>query len=321
VEHIVTNGPFRLESWQPGRSFALSRNPEYRGRFPGNIQRVEVSSQVDPLAPDEAAGVDILFGFPLLKTIDSALQRQGEIYVSQPALLTNYLGLDVSRPPFDDRRVRRAFALAIDRETLSYKDQWGTIPATGGFVPPGMPGHSPGIGLPYDPDGARQLLAEAGYPEGSGFPAIDSLASPGDALRSTYLQEQWREVLGVEIAWHIAEPGTFLERLARESPHMALPVWLADYPDPDSFLRVCIRRWNRWRNEVYDGLVAAARGAMDQEKRLKLYRQADRILVEEAPVVPLNYGCWHWLQKPWVRKLATSPMAVWHYKDTILDPH
>jgi ABC-type oligopeptide transport system substrate-binding subunit len=67
--------------------------------------------------------------------------------------------------------------------------------------------------------------------------------------------------------------------------------------------------------------VAAARGAMDQEKRLKLYQQADRILVEEAPLVPLLYGCWHLLLKPWVRKLPGSPMAVWHYKDMILEPH
>ena len=321
VGNLVTNGPFRLESWQPERSMVLSRNPGYRGRFPGNIQRVEVSSQGDPLAPEEAGSVDVLFGFPLLKTIDTTLQRQGEIYRSQPALTTDYLGLNPSRPPLDDPRVRRAFALAIDRETLSYEDQWGGYPATGGFVPPGMPGHSPGIGLPYDPDGARQILAEARYPEGSGFPVIESLAQPGNALKSTYLQEQWREVLGVEMAWHFVDGDTFFDLLDREPPHMFLATWVADYPDPDSFLRLGIRRLTRWRNEVYDGLVAAAKGAMDQEKRLKLYQQADRILVEEAPIVPLLYGCWHWLQKPWVRKLPASPMAIWHYKDMILELH
>ena len=266
--------------------------------------------------------VDVFFGLPLLKTIDSALRQQhSEIYVSQPALLTSYLGLNTSLPPFDDPRVRRAFALAIDRETLSSEEQWGTIPATGGFIPLGMPGHSPGIGLPYDPDGARQLLAEAGYPEGSGFPVIDSLAPPAHAPRSTYLQEQWREVLGVEITWELMELTRLLDLLDREPPHMFLMTWLADYPAPDTFLRSRFRCYTRWRNEVYDRLVAAAKGAMDQEKRLKLYRQADRILVEEAPIVPLNYGCWHWLQKPWVRAVTTSPMAVWHYKDVILEPH
>ena len=145
--------------------------------------------------------MDVFFGVPLPAIMDRALQRHGEIHLSQPSLMTDYLGLDVSRPPFDDPRVRRAFVLATDRETLSYEIQRGSNPpATGGFLPPGMPGHSPGIGLPYDPDGARQLLAEAGYPKGSGFPVIDSLTAR-ESLRNTYLQEQWREVLGVEITW------------------------------------------------------------------------------------------------------------------------
>jgi ABC-type oligopeptide transport system substrate-binding subunit/class 3 adenylate cyclase len=317
VGHLVTNGPFRLESWQPGRSMVLSRNSEYRGRFRGNVQRVEVSSPVDPLAPYEADSVDVSFEFRPL---------QGEIYVPQPLLATGYLNLDVSRPPFDDPRVRRAFVLAIDRETLSYEIQWGDAPATGGFIPPGMPGHSPGIGLLYDPDGARQLLAEAGYPKGSGFPAIDSLDTPDplaadESPRNTYLQEQWREVLGVEITWELVERTIGSDRLDREPPRMFRAIWFADYPDPDSFLRVCIRDRTRWRNEVYERLVAAARGAMDPGERIKLYHQADRILVEEAPIVPLFYGCFQLLLKPWVRKYPTSPMNSWYWKDVVIEPH
>ena len=140
VGKLVSNGPFRLESWQPGRSMILSRNPEYRGRFRGNIQRVELSSPVDPLAPDEAGSVDVIFGLPLLTKMDRALPLQGAIYVSQPALTTGYLGLDVSRPPFDDPRVRRALVLATDRETLSYEDQWGSIPGHRRFHPTGDAG-------------------------------------------------------------------------------------------------------------------------------------------------------------------------------------
>ena len=97
--------------------------------------------------------------------------------------------------------------------------------------------------------------------------------------------------------------------------------WIADYPDPDSFLRVCIRHRTRWRNEVYDRLVAAARGVMDQGERITLYQQADRILVEEAPIVPLYYGRYHLLLKPWVKKFPTSPMHSWYWKDVILEPH
>ena len=97
--------------------------------------------------------------------------------------------------------------------------------------------------------------------------------------------------------------------------------WNADYPDPDNFLRVCIRRRTRWRNEVYHGLVAAAKGAMEQGERMNLYQKADRILIEEASIIPLEYGCFHLLVKPWVRTYPTSPMHAWYWKDVILEPH
>jgi oligopeptide transport system substrate-binding protein len=322
VEHIVTNGPFTLESWQLGRSMVLTRNPEYRGRFRGNIQRAELSLLVNQLASHEAGSVDVYIGVGVPAKIDRALQQHGEIYVSQPWLNTNYLGFDASRPPFDDPRVRRAFALATDRETWSHELHGGFSPAIGGFIPPGMPGHSPGIGLPYDPDGARRLLAEAGYPKGSGFPVVDSLAPAGyGTLRNTYLKEQWREVLGVEIGWKLVEHTRLSDLLDRAPPHMHSFWWVADYPDPDSFLRLCIGRRTRWRNEVYDRLVAAARGAMDQGERLKLYQQADRILVEEAVIVPLTYGRFPLLLQPWVKKYPTSPMNAWYFEDVILEPH
>ena len=113
----------------------------------------------------------------------------------------------------------------------------------------------------------------------------------------------------------------FLDLLDREQPLMYRVTWIADYPDPDSFLRVCIRHRTRWRDENYDRLVAAARGAMDQGERITLYQQADRILVEEAPIVPLYYGCYHLLVKPWVRTCPTSPMHSWYWRDVILEPH
>ena len=114
------------------------------------------------------------------------------------------MGFDVNRPPFDDPRVRRAFVLATDREMLADVALRGYVfPATGGFVPPGIPGHSPGIGSPYDPEGARQLLAEAGYPDGRGFPVVGALL-PRAAITLAgceYQQAQWQENLGVEIVW------------------------------------------------------------------------------------------------------------------------
>jgi len=173
-EYPVTNGPFRLASWERGESMVLERNPTYHGRFSGNLQRVEclfLSGQTGSLLHlYEDNRLDV-YGDLSPAGLNRARQRCAGEYVWGPRLSLDFAGFDVSRPPFDDRRVRRAFTLATDRETLADVILRGyASPATGGFVPPGMPGHSPGIGLPYDPEAARRLLAEAGYPGGRGFP-------------------------------------------------------------------------------------------------------------------------------------------------------
>jgi ABC-type transport system substrate-binding protein len=227
--------------------------------------------------------------------------------------------------PFDDPRVRRAFALATDKETLADVVSRGYVfPATGGFVPPGMPGHSAGIGLPYDPEQARQLLAEAGYPGSSGFPDVSLLALSAVPIASKeFLQMQWLENLGIEIIWEIADDhGVLLDRLGREPPHMYLHGWVADYPDPDNFLRVSpICREARWRNDAYERLVEEARRVMDQGERMEVYQQADRILIEEAPIVPLGHGRFSPLVKPWVSNLPLPAIGGWFLKDVIIEPH
>ena len=139
-----------------------------------------------------ALGICLLGGFELHGTV--------------PSLQTYYVGFDVSRPPFDDPRVRQAFALATDRHMLAHVAMRGhEFPATGGFVPVGMPGHAAGISLPYDPGRARRLLAEAGYRSGCGFPVVEALGARDRQPLSSSLQAQWRENLEVEIHWELLE--------------------------------------------------------------------------------------------------------------------
>ncbi len=326
VGSIVTNGPFQLEAWDRGERILLSRNPRYHGRFEGNAQRVELFLIQDPYAQLEiyqADGLDVLDLWALpAPEMDRARQRHATEYISVPVPRTHYVGFDVSRPPFDDLRVRRAFVLATDRERLAEVAMRGCrFPAMGGFVPPGVPGHSSGIGLPYDPDLAGQLLAEAGYPGGCGLPVVESLTGDDDTVR-TYLWAQWRENLGAEIKWGPAEYGVLRDRIEREPPHMFILSWGAAYPDPDFFLRASpVRRDSRWRDETYDGLVEQARRVTDQKERMRLYRQADRILVEEAVIMPLTYGRMHLLVKPWVKKFPTSTIRQWFWKDVVIEPH
>jgi ABC-type oligopeptide transport system substrate-binding subunit/DNA-binding SARP family transcriptional activator len=324
--NLITNGPFRLEAWRRGEVLVLARNPDYHGHFQGNVQRVELFPLTDwsarlQMYEDDALEVLGITFFPSAKR-ELARQRYAGEYVSRPVLETCFLVFDANGPPFDDVRVRRAFALATDRETLAEEVLQGyATAATGGLLPQGMPGHSPDIGLPYDPEQAQRLLAEAGYPGGRGFPAVDTLAPRVVEARVTYLQSQWREILGVEVAWQTPEWATFLDQLNNERHHLFCAMWVADYPDPDNFLRVSrTETWAGWQNERYDRLVGEARRVMEQEERMKRYRQAEEILVAEAPILPLTYEREHLLIKPWISYYPTTASRAVFWKDVVIAP-
>lgn len=327
LEKFVTNGPFKLLSWDLGKSMTLERNPIYHGSFDGNLNRVEclflTGEGALSLRMYENDDLDICTGLPLVE-MDRARQRYAGDYVSGPWPSTDFIGFDVSRPPFDDQLVRRAFTLATDRETLAHVALRGyAFPATGGLVPPGIVGHSPAIGLPYDPLKARQLLSDAGYPEGRGFPAIDCLArdDPGHDRMCEYLSTLWLENLGVEVNWQQVQWRRFPKRLLDEKPHMWMVGWWADYPDPDDFLRIQWWVSPDWHHQAFKRLVKDAQQVMDQEERMSIYRRADQIMIETAPILPLAYGRFHILVKPWVKNYITSTLDWWSWKNVILEPH
>jgi oligopeptide transport system substrate-binding protein len=329
VENIVTNGPFRLVAWQRGHSMVLERNPAYRGRFTGNVQQVQLrlmsfAYMSTQMKLYEANALDTLSLWARPGTeVERFRQQHADDYLSQPLLNTYFIGFDVSRSPFDDPLVRRAFVLAIDREKLADVVLGGYVfPATGGLIPPGMPGHSAGIGLPYDPDQARRLLAEAGYPRGQGFPAVEWFSTRGEVHILQYLQAQWSEALGIDLAVEAMGRDTLFDRLRKAPSHLFYMGSLADYPDPDCFLRASTGLgYTRWRNERYDELVEKARRISDQEERMKLYQQADRILMDKAVIMPYLHEVIHQLVKPWLSRYPISPLKAWFWKDVIIEPH
>jgi oligopeptide transport system substrate-binding protein len=325
--NIVTNGAFKLETWEQNEAMTLLRATDYHGRFTGNLERVEIFFDVEwsaQLEMYEAGDLDFLsFGGTMLER-DRARRRHAGEYVSAPMLGTTYAGFDVSRPPFDDPRVRRAFAMATDKQTLADMILRGyEFPASGGFVPPGVPGHSTSFGQPYDAEQAQELLAEAGYPGGKGFPSVNAWTWQGIKNRAEFLQAHWMEILGVQIAWDVMGFSEFIHRVDREPAHMIQTVWMPDYPDPDSVLRASpIRRRAHWQNDAFERLVEKARRVLDQENRMELYAQADKIMVEdEVVLIPLTYMWSHILVKPWVREFPVSAINEWLWKDFVIEPH
>lgn len=321
--NIVTNGPFQLESYKRGECITLVRNPSYHGHFTGNLQRVEFILGVNVNSSEELEIYDsnhvdfAQLGAETYHTRHSCAEE----FISKPLPLTYYVRFDTSSPPFDDLRVRRAFVMAVDRKRLADEVIEGFhYPATGGFVPPGAPGHSPGIGLPYDPAQARQLLKEAGYPHGRDFPDLKLVSLWYSLPRAIeYLEAQWLDNLNVGVTSEEVDKANYSNELL--DAKLSFSGWNMDYPDPDNFLRVCVQtQLPHWRNESYDGLLEEAHRTSNPNDRIRLYKEADKILMEDAAIMPTTYGREHRLCKPWVR-LPTGMAGFWYYKDIIIEPH
>jgi oligopeptide transport system substrate-binding protein len=326
---IVSNGPFTLKSWQPEDRLVLERNPLYHGRFRGNLQQVELAVAPGgelPAAQEmyEADRVDVLALMTgmepgAVRELDRIRQRHGADYVSLPEEVTYFLAFDVTRPPFTDRQVRRAFALALDRQVLADGVLGGyRQPATGGLVPRAMPGHCPGIALPCDPEQAAELLASTGYPSGAGFPEAELRHHAPARGVAEYLRSAWQEHLGVAVNLNLHEPAA---KPVETRPHLSLTGWATAYDDPHGFLGVAVSLYTAWGSEPYLDLVERARCSTDPSERMALYAEAERLLVEEVPLLPLLYGQQHLLLKPWVRRYPLSVRGTPCWKDVILEPH
>jgi oligopeptide transport system substrate-binding protein len=271
----------------------------------------------------EAGEFDVINAWKVLDELDQVWGRYSREFVAGPLENTFCLVFDITRPPFNDLRVRKALSLAINKSEVWARLRIGaadtSIPATGGFVPPGTPGHSPGISLAFNPDEAKKLLAEAGYPEGKDFPQIEILCVYENDEESRRIERtfssRWKEILGIESQWEFIIWESFLKRMQTTQPMMFSLVWVADYPDPDNFLRLGLPKGTGWKNDDYDALIERSMRSLDQTERLTLLKEADKILVEEAPIIPLGYYGNNYLVKPWVRRFSRS----WKY--VIIDPH
>ncbi|MCJ7624138.1 MAG: ABC transporter substrate-binding protein, partial [Anaerolineaceae bacterium] len=308
---IVNNGAFRLESWEKpsGKTIHFTRNPRYFGSFKGNIERVTLvfyQNELEMYQSFAAGDLDMVKFLipPLQQDVLKHYRETGQLHISTvPFVDAIYFVVD--RPPFDNPDLRRAFVLATDREKLARVIE-NQLPATGGYVPPDLPGHSPDIGLPYDPQQAQRILADAGYPQGRGFPSVNMLLNlvgleKGDNLVFAYLQEMWKENLGVTIQKCLYDSATLGFETCQDF-HAFFTGWLADYPDPASFLQTnYLIDQSRWQNPIFEALVEEGRHTLEQSQRLYLYRQADRILTEEAVILPLFYGHIYELRQPWAQ--------------------
>jgi ABC-type oligopeptide transport system substrate-binding subunit len=175
----------------------------------------------------------------------------------------------------------------------------------------------------FDPDAARQLLVDAGYPNGRGLPELACLevTPPGEtASQGQWISRQLKEHLGIRLTPQEVSLAEILRHAQDDERQLWMVGWSADYTDPNAMMRG--GAWPKmcnWPNRRFSQLVNAARIERDQEQRLEMYRQAEQLMADDVPLIPLIYGRWHVLVKPWVKRLATSATVWTIFKDVILD--
>jgi len=292
---LVGSGAYTLERVDTDR-FVLKANPRYWAGEPA-IGTVDMITSLEGRSAVEAFEAGDLDVAPI-SFLDAgwiAYDRSlGPTLRSEPDLSVTYYGFDTRRPPFDDVRVRQAFGMAVDWRRLAALDEPGSsVPATG-MVPSGIPGTPDGDYLPpYDPDAARALLAEAGYPGGAGLPPISFIANGGGYDEG--IVAMLEENLGVSIDYATMDFGLYQERLATDPPQIWSLSWVADYPGPNDFLGVLLGTGSTanqggWSNAAFDAAVAEASSAADPAAATADYARALEIVRDQVPVVPVAYG-------------------------------
>jgi oligopeptide transport system substrate-binding protein len=253
--------------------------------------------------------------------MDRATDEAGPFYLDlnvAPELSFYYIGFNTAEPPFDDVNIRRAFSMAIDQEKLTslvFKDM---VQTADGILPPGMPGYNEElIGLGYDIEMARELIAQSSYGGVSQLPPITITTTGWGGLISSELESivyQWRENLGVEVTVRQLEPERFLYNLGEEKDEMFFIGWVADYPHPQDFLEVLFygggdNNYGEYSNPEVDALLDRAGVELDNDLSLALYQQAEQLLVEDAACLPLWFGKNYVLVKPYVAGYELTPLG------------
>lgn len=296
-ENIVTNGPFHLEFRRIRDRIRLSKNPNY-----WNAKVVKLNT-IDALTIEQATtGLNLFlkgqsdwqpsppsFLMPELKKRDD--------FLAAPGMITYFYRINVTKPPLDDVHVRRALNMAVDKQLIVDKVlKAGQEPARS-IVPPGTAAGyvSPKCGT-YDPQAARDELAKSSYAkQGKAFPTIEILynTSEGHRAIAEVIQQQWKNNLNIEVKLLNMEWTSFLDAVHQKQYSVARAGWIGDYPDPNTFLDMWVTDGENnetgWSNAEYDKLIQDAAAETDPQKRLDIFERAERILMDEQPIIPIYF--------------------------------
>lgn len=328
VGHIVTSGPFILKEWSPQERLVVEKSPTYWDRDNVKLNAI-VFYPIDNVDAEERA----FRAGQLHVTYNLSISKIATYRRDQPASLriddyvnTFFFRFNTRRAPLDDARVRRALSLGIDRQLIASKVLLGGQRPAPSLVPPDMPGYTPPASPMHDPDTARRLLAEAGYPGGRGLPPIELLYNNSQILRlvAEAIQEMWRRDLGVDVRLVNQEYKVVFANRRTGNYQILMGDWVGDYLDPTTYLDLwrsdAGNNHTGWGRKEYDALMNRAAATVDPAARADLLRQAELLMLEAAPVAPIYFNTHVYLKHPALKHWHPSPMDHIDYRHVSLEP-
>ena len=300
-------GPFTLKEWDLGNQIILEPFDRYH-MGAANLDSVRIRFAGGGLTQYENDEVDIAdVGFTDIERVKDPSSPLNAEFVSRNELSVFYIGFNVDQPPFDDPLVRQAFAASVDKTELQEVVLQNLATAAHGLLPPGTPGFDENVrGLFYDPERAQELLAQSRY--AGRLPAIrltvpGAGATPGPVTEA--IIERWRRDLGVEVQIQQVETANFYSDLDAGLYQLFSIGWILDYPDPENVLDLLFHSRSRQNNTGFnspqvDALLEEARVEQDREARDALYQQAEQMILDDAPWIPIFFGQVNQVVKPYV---------------------
>lgn len=327
--NFVGNGPYMLDTWKHDQEMVFVRNPYYGGPWKDDIKidRLEFKLVQDPDAQGlpmyEANEVDAAtIPATELERIKADSKQSQEIHTT-PSAGTTILIFDNTNKPTDDVRVRQALSMAIDRKALAEQVLKGGYLTPTSFSPQTIGSYNPDTFLGYNPAKAKELLAEAGYPEGKGFPTLElySWNVQRALLETQAIKAMWKENLGIDVNLNPLDPAAMRDwRIARkDQPYNVYYAWeVASILDPIEYHNAQLDPAQNVRNSRYDNaeyveLIRAAKNEIDPAKRIKMYQDAEAIINRDVPIIPVTEDETFWVVKPNVSNFDAVTTALTNF--------
>lgn len=325
---IVSNGPFMLKEWIPGKSLVVEKNPFYWDKDIVKLKEIHFMP-VDQLLVEErmfkAKHLHRTEWMPFEK-MPAYKARNDSQYNHYPYFSTYFYVFNTKKPPFDNVKVRKALAHAIDRQLLTEKVTNGVQMPAGAFTPPDTLGYTSRAQIDFNLEKARKSLAEAGYPDGKGFPKVALTYNTSEDHRkiAEAIQQMWKKNLNIDVDIQNKEWKVFLYEMKSMNHQIARRAWAGDYIDPNTFLEIfsSYSGENRtgWNNPQYDQLLQKAATITNKEERYEIFQQAEKLLLDEAPFIPIYYYTTNNLISKHLKGFYPNIMDYYSYKHLYLDP-